>query len=84
MVVIIIFLFLLFQTPVLISTIIKTINVAIEYENKILRDIHDYMVIVVNMLMSFNSATNFLIYLVCGSDFRKTLKMLFCIARNLS
>ena len=37
-----------------------------DYEVDLLHDIHDYMVIVVNMLMSFNSATNFLIYVICG------------------
>ena len=37
-----------------------------DYEVDLLHDIHDYMVIVVNMLMSFNSATNFVIYVICG------------------
>ncbi len=58
----------------LISSVVKTVNVTLDYEVELLHDIHDYMVIVVNMLMSFNSATNFIIYVVCGTEFRKTLR----------
>ena len=64
----------LLQVPVLVSSVIKTIDVALNYDNEILNKIHDYLVVLVNMLMSVNSATNFIIYVVCGTEFRKTLK----------
>ena len=54
-----------------------------DYEVDLLHDIHDYMVIVVNMLMSFNSATNFVIYVICGTEFRKTLQELMCLTKNI-
>ena len=64
----------LLQVPVLVSSVIKTIDVALNYDNEIINKIHDYLVVLVNMLMSVNSATNFIIYVVCGTEFRKTLK----------
>ena len=64
----------LFQVPVLVSSVIKTIDVALNYDNEIINKIHDYLVVFVNMLMSINSATNFIVYLVCGTEFRKTVK----------
>ncbi len=59
--------------PVIVSSVLKTINVTLTYEVVLLRNVHDYLV-VVNMLMSFNSATNFIIYVICGTEFRNTVK----------
>ena len=38
--------------------------------------IHVYSAIIVNMPMSLNSATNFIIYVICETEFWKTLKEL--------
>ena len=63
----------------MVSSVIKTIDVALNYDNEIINKIHDYLVVLVNMLMSLNSATNFIIYVVCGTEFRKTLKDLILL-----
>ena len=68
-----------FQTFRLVSLILKTVKIATNYEDILLDRFHDYMVIAVNTLNSFNSATNFIIYIICGTEFRKTCANLFCL-----
>ena len=70
-----------FQTFRLISVILKTIKIATNYEDFVLDRFHDYLVIAVNTLNSFNSATNFIIYVICGTEFRTTCLQLFYIRR---
>ena len=65
------------QVTIIISCGFNTANVALDYNNKVIQNIHDYFVVIANTFLSFGSATNFIIYVVCGTHFKRTLKSMF-------
>ena len=75
--------FIVCQTPSVISAVLNSVKRIFNLKVKQLNNFHQYFVIVCNMLLTVNSATNMLIYFTCGTEFRQTIKKCFsCVIRR--
>ena len=65
------------KLPAWINSFLRSLAHIFKISNKVFKDFRSYSAVVSNMLLSVSSATNFIIYFVCGSKFKGTLKELF-------
>ena len=76
--------FLVCQIPPCLSAVLNSVKRTFKLKILALNDFHNFFVVICNMLLTVNSATNFIIYILCGSEFKRTLRQIFplCACRK--